>query len=85
VGLMPTGERLALERKLKRQLDKARIVDGGVDDAEAWSAVILERHAVLCVIEEVEELSAEVQTHISARQRELLDEGEVGVDESSPG
>ena len=33
------------------------------------------------MIEEVEELGAEVQAHLFARQRELLDEREVGVDE----
>ena len=52
MGIDAHGDRPASERKLERQLDKARIVDGGVDDAEARSAVILERHAVLCVIEE---------------------------------
>jgi hypothetical protein len=36
------------------------------------------------VIEEVEEFGAEVETHTFARQCELLDYGEVGVDEIRP-
>ena len=44
-------------------------------------AHIVHRHAELGVIEEVEELGAEIQAHLFARQRELFDDGEVGVDE----
>lgn len=61
-------------------MHKARIVHSGIYRAESKSAHIVYRQTELGVIEEVEELSAEIQTHLS-RQRELFDNGKVCVDE----
>jgi len=70
-----------LEGQLQGQLDEARVVDGGVDGAEAVGVDVGDGRSELRVIKEVEELCAEVQAHPLAWQRELLDNGEVGVDE----
>ena len=62
-------------------MHKARIVHCGIYRAEADRAYIVHGQTELRVIEEVEELCAEVQTHLSVRQHKLLDNGKVGVDE----
>jgi len=74
-------------------LYEARIVDGGAYGAEAVirrddagaiygsdSQVVIGT-AELGVVEEVEELGAEGQSHSFARQGDQLDDREVGVDE----
>ena len=63
---------------------QATIVHGGMDKAESSRAHIVHRRSELWVIEEVEELGAEIQTHLSG-QPDLLDDGEVGVDEIRSG
>ena len=62
-------------------MDEARIVHGGIYGAETTGLDVVDRRTELGVIEEIEELGAEVQAHPFARQRELFDYGEVGVDE----
>ena len=59
---------------------QATIVHGGLDKAESRRAHIGHRRTKLWVIEEVEELGAEIQTHLS-RKPDLLDDREVRVDE----
>jgi hypothetical protein len=62
-------------------LHEARVVDRGIDRAETSLVDVVDGHAVLRVVEEIEELSAEVQTHVLSRKSELLDQREVGVEE----
>ena len=64
-------------------MHQARIVHRGIYGAEAKSAHIVYRQTELGVIEEIEELSAEIQTHLS-RQCELFNHGEVRVDKIRP-
>ena len=61
-----------------------RIIHSGIDRPESNRAHVVHRRPKLCVIEEVEELSAEIQTHLS-RQPDLLDDGEIRVDEIRSG
>jgi len=44
-------------------------------------ANVINRRTELRVIEKVEELRSEIQAHVFPRQRELFDDGEVGIDE----
>jgi hypothetical protein len=53
------------ERQLKSQLHQATIVHSRLDKAESRRAHIVHRRTKLRVIEEVEELRAEHQTHLS--------------------
>ena len=69
---------------LSASCTKPRIVHRRIDRSRIQRADIVTGETELCVIEEVEELRAEIQTHLFARQRELLDDGEVGVDEIRP-
>lgn len=69
-----------LEVEFERELYQSRIVHGRVYRAEADCAYVVDRQAKLCVIEEVEELCAEVQAHLSW-QGKLLDDGEIRIDE----
>ena len=75
-----------LESKLETKLHEARIVDGGGDGAEARGGEIRDAEATgavwrseLRMVEEVEELGTEVQTHVLPWELELLDDGEVCV------
>src|ERR1700760_4562024 len=90
---MKSGCFVRLEGELQSELNEARVVDGGVRCAEAVAVLycavgriqgcdgeVVYGQTELCMIPEVEELCAEVQSHFSG-QRELLDEGEVRVDE----
>ena len=63
---------------------QATIVHGGLDKPESRRAHIGHGRTKLWVIEEVEELGAEIQTHLSG-QPDLLDDREVRVDEIGPG
>ena len=59
---------------------QATVVHGGLDKPESRRAHIGHGRTELWVIEEVEELGAEIQTHLSG-QPDLLDDREVRVDE----
>src|SRR5215471_3444917 len=67
------------ESELQPELDEARVVHGRVHLAEARSAYVVDRHAELRMIEEVEEFRAEGDSHVLPRQSELLDHREVCV------
>src|SRR5277367_3661268 len=73
---------VSLEGELERELDQARVVDGGVDGTEAAGGIdVADRFSELSVVEEVEEFGAEVQVHVFPWQPKPLDDGEIGVDE----
>jgi hypothetical protein len=71
----------SLERKLQPKLNDSRVVHRGVYRAESRCVDVVHRQAELGVVEQVEELGAEVQAHIFPRQRELFDHGKVRVHE----
>ena len=82
---------MSLKHQFERELNDPRIVDRAVDHAEtcrrldvlhlAGSALQVK----LRVVPNVEELSAEIEPHALVRQREMLDEGEIGVYKTRPG
>src|SRR6266849_5859362 len=80
-----------LEGQLQPELDDARIVDdegfrtkpATRSDVGIASASI-NGQTELRVVEEVKELRPEIETHVFPGQLELLDDGEVGVDEVRP-
>ena len=68
-----------LELKLQSELNQPWIVDGLRNDAEVGRIHVLPRSKELGMVEEVEELCAELQLGALARQLKVLDRGEVGI------
>src|SRR6266567_7269531 len=86
----PTSVRICLESQLQSELDQSRVIDCVVDDSESTRSIDVllataprSAHIELRVIEQVEELRPELQSHpFPERQREVLDDREIRVYET---
>src|SRR4029077_189639 len=70
-----------LERELQSELHESRIVYGRVHRPKPQCADIIDRQTELRMIEQVEKLRSEIQTNVLPRKGELLEDGEIGVNE----
>src|ERR1700728_13743 len=79
-----------LEDKPEGKLNQPRVIDGVIDDPKArWRVYVLlstiaqAPHKKLRMVEQIEELSAELHTHSFAeREGKVLDDGEIGIHKS---
>src|SRR6201981_4140625 len=74
----------ALERELQPKLHNARVVHCRIHNSKARCVDVADWRAELRVVEWVEELRSEVQTHIFPGQRELFDHGKIRVHKTGP-